>query len=112
MPQDGAYPAGTNRSGAKRKRVTSTAEAASTDTADRLEAGSDQGEQALDGQTGDNAQLMSEGDKDMAEDSVLVVPEGDGEVDSGKDGKDAVQPSPNNFDASRMPRTVEASSFV
>ena len=100
MPQDGAYPAGTNRSGAKRKRVTSTAEAASTDTAggpaDRLEAGSDQGEQVLDGQTGDNAQLISEGDRDMAEESVLVVPDGDGEVDS---GKDAVQPSPTNFDA-------------
>ena len=92
MPQDGAHPAGTNRSGAKRKRVTSTAEAASTDTAggpaDRLDAGSDQGEQVLDGQTGDNAQLISEGDRDMAEESVLVL-EDDGEVDSGKDGKDA-----------------------
>ena len=118
MPQDGAHLAGTNRSGAKRKRATSTAEAAeaetaSTDTADGpgpAEAGSDQGEQALDGQTGDNARLLSE--RDMAEDSVLVVPEGDVEGDSGKDGKDAVQPSPTNFDALRMPRTVEASSFV
>ena len=113
MPQDGAYPAGTNRSGAKRKHVTSTAEAASTDTAggpaDRLEVGSDQGEQVLDGQTGDNAQLISEGDRDMAEESVLV-PEDDGEVDGGKDA--AVQPSPTNFDLSRMPRTVGASVFV
>ena len=54
MPQDDAYPAGTNRFGAKRKRVTSTAErTASTDTAGgsagRPEAGSDQGEQLLEG---------------------------------------------------------------
>ena len=113
MPQDGAHLAGTNRSGAKRKRGTSTAEAetASTDTADGpgpAEAGSDQGEQAVDGQTGDNTQLVSEGD--MAEDSVLVVPEGDVEGDSGKDGKNVV--SPTNFDALRMPKTVQASSFV
>ena len=66
----------------------------------------------MNGKTGDNAQLLSERDKDMAEDSVLVVPEGDVEGDSGKDGKDAVQPSPTNFDALWMPRTVEASSFV
>ena len=116
MPQDGAYPAGTNRSRAKRKRVTSTAEStASTDTAGgsagRLEAGSAQGEQVLEGQTGDNVQLISERDRDMAEETVLV-PKDDGEVDSGKDGKDAVQPSPTNVDASRMPRMVEASVFV
>ena len=61
---------------------------------------------------GDKAQLISEGDRDIAEESVLVVPEDDGEVDSGKEGKDAVQPSPTNVDASRMPRTVGASVFV
>ena len=81
MPQDGAYPAGTNRSGAKRKCVTSTAETASMDTAggsaDRLEAGSDQGEQVLEGQTGYNIQLISERDRDMANETVLV-PEDDG----------------------------------
>ena len=70
MPQDGVYPAGTNRSGAKRKRVTSTAETASTDTAGgsagRLQAGSDQGEQVLEGQTGGNRQLISDRDGDMA----------------------------------------------
>ena len=74
MSQDGTHPAGTNRSGAKKKSGASTAETASTDTADGpgpAEAGSDQGEQAVDGQTGDNTQLVSEGD--MAEDSVLVV---------------------------------------
>ena len=105
MPQDGAHLAGTNRSGAKRKRATSTAEAAEaeaaiTDTADGpgpAEAGSDQGEQALDGQTGDNAQLLSERDKDLAEDSVLVVPEGDGEGDSGKDGKDRCPAKSHKF---------------
>ena len=64
----------------------------------------------MDGQTGDNTQLVSEGD--MAEDSVLVVPEGDVEGDSGKDGKNVVQPSPTNFDVLRMPKTVQASSFV
>ena len=116
MPQERSYPAGTNRSGTKRKRVTSTADnTASTDTAGgsagRLEAGSDQGEQVLEGQTGDNVQLISERDRNMANETVLV-PEDDGEVDSGKDGKDAVQPSPTNFDASRMPRTVGASVFV
>ena len=66
MPQDGAYPAGTNRSGAKRKRVTSTADStASMDTAggsaDGPEAGSDQGERLLEGQqTGGNVQLLSD----------------------------------------------------
>ena len=34
--------------------------------------------------------------------------EGDVEGDSGKDGKKAVQPSPTNFDALRMPKTVQA----
>ena len=60
IPQDGAHLAGTDRSGAKRKRATSTAKAetASTDTADGpgpAEAGSDQVEPTVDGQTGDNA---------------------------------------------------------
>ena len=49
MPQERSYPAGTNRSGTKRKRVTSTADdTSSTDTAGgsagRPEAGSDQEE--------------------------------------------------------------------
>ena len=41
---------------------------------------------------------------------MLVVPEGDVEGDSGKDGKNVV--SPTNFDALRMPKMVQASSFV
>ena len=44
----------------------------------------------------------------MASETV-VVPEDGGGVDS---GKEAVQPSPTNVDASRMPRTVSASVFI
>ena len=44
----------------------------------------------------------------MANETVLV-PEDEGRVDS---GKEAVQPSPTNVDASRMPRTVSASVFI
>ena len=40
---------------------------------------------------------------------MLVIPEDGGAVDS---GKEAVQPSPTNVDASRMPRTVSASVFI
>ena len=102
MPQERSYPAGTNRSGTKRKRVTSTADStASTDTAggsaDGPEAGSDQGERLLEGQqTGGNVQLLSDRDKDMANETVVVPDEDEGGVDS---GKEAVQPSPTNFDA-------------
>ena len=45
----------------------------------------------------------------MAANETVVVPEDGGGVDS---GKEAVQPSPTNFDASRMPRTVSASVFI
>ena len=77
--------------------------------ADGLEAGSDQRDRLLGGQqTGGNIQLLSDRGKDMANDTV-VVPEDGGGVDS---GKEAVQPSPTNFDASRMPRTVSTSVFI
>ena len=46
--------------------------------------------------------------KDMNSDTDVVIEDGGG-VDS---GKEAVQPSPTNFDASRMPRTVSASVFI
>ena len=114
MPQERSYPAGTNRSGTKRKRVTSTADnTASTDTAGGSaggpEAGSDQREQLLgEQQTGGNDQLLSDRDNNMANEMVLV-PDYEGVVDN---DKGAVQPSPTNFDASRMPRTVGASVFI
>ena len=77
--------------------------------ADGPDAGSDQGERLLGGQqTGGNVQLLSDRGKDMANETV-VVPEDGGGVDS---GKEAVQPSPTNFDASRMPRTVGTSVFI
>ena len=44
----------------------------------------------------------------MANDTV-VVPEDGGGVDS---GKEAVQPSPTDFNASRMLRTVSTSVFI
>ena len=67
-------------------------------------------ERLLEGQqTGGNVQLLSDRDKDMANETVVVPDEDEGGVDS---GKEAVQPSPTNFDASRMPRTVGASGFI
>ena len=115
MPKGRSYSAGTNRSGTKRRRVISTADStASTDStadgpADRPEAGRDQGVQLCGGQqTGGNVQLSSDRGKVMAND-VVVVPEDGAGVDS---GKEAVQPSPTDFNASRMPRTVSTSVFV
>ena len=101
MPKGRSYSACTNRSGTKRRRVISTADStASTDsTADRPETGSDQGERLSGGQqTGGNVQLLSDRFKDITNETV-IFPEDGGRVGS---GKEVVQPSPTNFDASRI----------
>ena len=99
MHKGRSYSASTNRSG------TSAADG----PADRPEAGRNQGVQLCGGQqTGGNVQLSSDRGKVMAND-VVVVPEDGAGVDS---GKEAVQPSPTDFNASRMPRTVSTSVFI
>ena len=102
MPKGRSISAGTNRSGKKRRHVISTADStASTDsTADGpadCQAGSDQGEHLLGGQqVGGNVQLSSDRGEVIATD-VVVVPEVVGGLYS---GKEAVQPSPTDFNAS------------
>ena len=105
MPS-GVQVAGTNRSGAKRRRATSE-----NSTADHPEPGRSLAEQPLDQHRAGNVDLNSE----QAE--METHTEGDGEVvieERGGENQDreVVHLSPTNFDTARMPRTVSASVFT
>ena len=94
MPRGRSHSAGTNCSGAKRKRVMSK-----SNTADEPEAGSNLGERPLgEQQTGSSDQLLSDKDMGSEENSSIVIEDGGGE----NNGKEVDHLSPTNFDTAWM----------
>ena len=109
MPRGGAHTAGTNRSGAKRRRAMSE-----NSKADGPEAGRNLVMRPLDQQqvgriSVEQLEMDNDIDKTGSEDDGSIVTEdGSGE----NNDKEVVHLSPTNFDTAQMPRTVTASVFT